>query len=98
MNNDKNYINTNIYAIDPLETLFESSTDSAAPPYQHTPETAESTSPRVIQRQQTATTTQNHAAPELMTQLLDLQPSELHKAETAYTDGLAQIMRKAFVP
>lgn len=97
MNNNNNYINTNIYDADPLATLFESSTDSAAAPEEHQvpAQTVTQGTARGQQQVQQARQ-QDNAVPELMKQLLDLSQSELQHTAADNASGLAQFMREAY--
>lgn len=97
MSNNKKYITTNIYGTDPLETCFESSTDSAAAPIEHQVPTHTATAETARGQQQAQQASkQDNAVHELMKQLLDLSRSELQQAAARNASGLAQLMREAY--
>lgn len=74
MKNNKNSINTKIYATDPLATFLKSSTDSATAPTGHQAPAHTATSGTLHAKFETQyTPPQGNPAPELMTQLLELE-------------------------
>lgn len=96
MNQNNNYINNNFFAADPLATLFESSTDSAATPAEQPPAPVTTTAgPPFAPSGRPRSPPQGGHDKELMTQLLDLTASELLQAATNNSTGVLRAMREA---
>lgn len=94
MSNNNQFINANIYTVDPLATLFESSTDSAVTPTEYN---AMATPAVIGQRNPPPISSPLHTnGAELVTQRMQLEPHDLRQAATENAEGLTQVMRDAY--